>query len=108
MLGGVFNSGILATGAVAGAHYNYRPAPPEILAKTKRIEAVCRAHGVALADAALRFPLGHEAVSSVVLGAVSAEEISRNTKSLLRPIPQALWGDLKSEGLLRQDAPTPV
>ena len=43
----------------------------------------------------------------MVLGAVSAEEISRNTKSLARPIPQALWGDLKSEGLLRQDAPTP-
>jgi D-threo-aldose 1-dehydrogenase len=107
MLGGVFNSGILATGAVAGAHYNYRPAPPEILAKTKRIESVCRAHGVALADVALRFPLGHEAVASVVLGAVSAEEISRNTKSLARPIPQALWSDLKSEGLLRQDAPTP-
>ncbi|MBW0002275.1 MAG: aldo/keto reductase [Hyphomicrobiales bacterium] len=107
MLGGVFNSGILATGAIAGAHYNYRPAPADILAKTERIEEVCRAHGVALADAALRFPLGHAAVSSVVLGAVSADEISRNVKSLARPIPQALWRDLKSEGLLRQDAPTP-
>jgi len=107
MLGGVFNSGILATGAVAGAHYNYRPAPPEILAKTGRLEKVCRAHGVALADAALRFPLGHEAVASVVLGAVSAEEISRNTASLARAIPAGLWSDLKAEGLLRPDAPTP-
>jgi len=107
MLGGVFNSGILATGAIAGAHYNYKPAPPDILARTERLERICRAHGVALADAALRFPLGHESVASVVLGAVSAEEVSRNIASLARPIPQALWADLKSEGLLRQDAPTP-
>ena len=107
MLGGVFNSGILATGAVPGARYNYRAAPPDILAKVERIEGVCRAHGVGLADAALRFPLGHEAVASVVLGAVAPQEVERNVASLAKPIPAALWSDLKSEGLLRQDAPTP-
>jgi D-threo-aldose 1-dehydrogenase len=107
MLGGVFNSGILATGPVPGARYNYRPAPPEVLARTEHIEAVCRAHGVALADAALRFPLGHAAVASVVLGAASADEVSRNTRSLTRAIPQGLWSDLKTQGLLRRDAPTP-
>jgi D-threo-aldose 1-dehydrogenase len=107
MLGGVFNSGILATGAVPGAHYNYRAAPPDILAKTARIEEVCRAHGVGLADAALRFPLGHEAVASVVLGAVTPQEVRRNTASLALSIPQALWSDLKTQGLIRPDAPTP-
>ncbi|SEB98695.1 D-threo-aldose 1-dehydrogenase [Rhizobiales bacterium GAS191] len=107
MLGGVFNSGILATGAVPGARYNYRPAPPEILAKVARIEAVCHAHGVKLADAALRFALGHKAVGSVVLGAVTPDEVSRNATSLSAPIPAGLWSDLKTEGLLRQDAPLP-
>ena len=82
MLGGVFNSGILATGAVPGARYNYRPAPPEILAKVARIEAVCRAHGVTLADAARRFALGHPAVGSVVLGAVTPDEVRCNAASL--------------------------
>ncbi len=107
MLGGVFNSGILATGAVKGARYNYRPAPPDILAKVARLEAVCAAHGVKLADAALRFPLGHEAVASVVLGAVTPHEVERNVEALAAPIPSALWSDLKTQGLLRADAPTP-
>jgi D-threo-aldose 1-dehydrogenase len=108
MLGGVFNSGILATGAVAGARYNYRPAPPDILAKVARIEAICSAHGVRLSDAALRFPLGHAAIASVVLGAVTPQEVERNVASLVSPIPAALWSDLKTHGLLRPDAPTPV
>jgi D-threo-aldose 1-dehydrogenase len=107
MLGGVFNSGILATGAVAGARYNYRPAPPDVLAKVARLEAVCGAHRVRLSDAALRFPLGHAAVASVVLGAVTSDEVERNVASLASSIPAALWSDLKAEGLLRPDAPTP-
>jgi D-threo-aldose 1-dehydrogenase len=108
MLGGVFNSGILATGAIEGARYNYRLAPPDILAKVARIERVCQAHGVKLADAALRFPLGHETVASVVLGAVTPAEVERNTAALSTTIPAALWSDLKAEGLLRTDAPTPA
>ena len=108
MLGGVFNSGILATGPVPEARYNYRPAPPEIRQKVERIERVCRAHGVALADAALNFPLGHPAVVSVVLGGVAPEEVRRNVAAAARPIPAALWRDLKAEGLLRPDVPTPA
>jgi D-threo-aldose 1-dehydrogenase len=108
MLGGVFNSGVLATGAVSGARYNYRPAPADILAKVARIEEVCRSHGVRLVDAALRFPLGHEAVGSVVLGAVTPLEVERNVASLAAAIPPAFWADLKTEGLLRPDAPVPA
>ena len=108
ILGGVYNSGILATGAVEGARYNYRPAPPEIMARVRRIEAVCRAHAVALPDAALRFAMAHPAVASVVLGAVSAAEVARNVASLARPIPARLWSDLKAEGLLAADAPVPA
>jgi len=107
MLGGVFNSGILATGPVAGARYNYRVAPPDIIARVERVEKVCRAHGVALADAALRFPLGHPAVSSIVLGAVTPEEVQRNLASQAATIPSALWRDLGAEGLLARDIPVP-
>lgn len=108
LLGGVFNSGILATGAVAGARYNYRTAPPGILQRVGAIERVCGTHGVALAHAALAFVLGHPAVSSVVLGAVSPDEMHRNVALFARPVPAALWRDLKAERLLRDDAPTPA
>jgi D-threo-aldose 1-dehydrogenase len=108
LLGGVFNSGILATGAVAGAKYNYQDAPPDILAKVARIERVCQAHGVALPDAALHFALGHPAVASVVLGAQSPQEVERNVAGLSRAVPAALWADLKAERLLDANAPVPA
>jgi D-threo-aldose 1-dehydrogenase len=107
MLGGVFNSGILATGALSGAKYNYQDAPPEILAKVTHIERVCAAHGVALPTAALHFALGHPAVASVVLGAQSPEEVERNAAALGSEVPAALWSDLKAEHLLDADAPVP-
>lgn len=108
MLGGVFNSGILATGAVPGARYNYADPPPAILERVRRIEAVCARHAVPLARAALQFPLGHPAVSSVVLGAVTPGEVLRNVEAFGQPVTPELWGELKSEGLLAADAPTPV
>jgi D-threo-aldose 1-dehydrogenase len=107
MLGGVFNSGILATGPIAGAKYDYRDAPPGVLARVGRIDAVCRAHGVELAHAAVQFPLGHPAVSSVVLGAVTPGEVARNLDAFARPVPAALWRDLVDERLLSADAPVP-
>jgi D-threo-aldose 1-dehydrogenase len=108
ILGGVFNSGILATGAVSGAKYNYRDAPPEILAKVADIERVCAAHGVALPTAALHFALGHPAVASVVLGGQSPQEVERNVAALGSQMPTALWSDLKAEHLLDAEAPVPV
>lgn len=108
MLGGVFNSGILATGPIAGAKYNYVAAPPEILEKVRRIERVCKAHRVTLPTAAVQFCLGHPAVSSIVLGAVRPVEVECNVSALATRVPGGLWTDLKSEGLLDPAAPTPA
>jgi D-threo-aldose 1-dehydrogenase len=107
ILGGPYNSGILATGPVDGARYNYAPAPPAILDRVRRIEAVCAAHDVRLIEAALQFVMGHPAVRTVIPGAVSAAEVNANVALFARPIPTALWSDLKQAGLLRPDAPTP-
>jgi D-threo-aldose 1-dehydrogenase len=108
VIGSVYASGILATGATPGATYNYAPAAPEILEKTRRIEAVCQRHGVPLAAAALQFPLGHPAVAAIIPGAVRPEEVLRNLALLRLPIPAALWAELKALRLLHPAAPVPA
>jgi D-threo-aldose 1-dehydrogenase len=104
-LGGVFNSGILATGPVEGAWYNYNPAPPEILERTRRLENVCKRYGVRLIDAALRFPLAHPAIVSILVGAKLPHEARSAPELLTATIPPALWDDLKAEGLIHASAP---
>ena len=107
VIGGPFNSGILATGPKPGAFYNYAPASKEILERVRAIETVCKAHGAKLAEAALRFPLSHPAIVSVIPGGQRASEVRRNAEMLQTKLPAALWRDLKTQGLLRADAPTP-
>ncbi|MEM8690958.1 MAG: aldo/keto reductase [Pseudomonadota bacterium] len=104
--GGPYNSGILATGAKPGAYYNYDPAPQHIIDKVNRIEAVCTAHGVAMVDAAFQFPLLHPTHVSVIPGGQGVIEMDGNLKAAEAIVPQALWADLKAEGLMRMDAPT--
>ncbi|MDN3721654.1 aldo/keto reductase [Roseibium salinum] len=107
ILGGPYNSGILATGAVPGAKYNYADAPPEILEKVRRIEEICAAHSVPLIAAALQFVLGHPCVKTVIPGAVNAREVEANLAVLNTPVPAAFWSDLSASGLVREDAPMP-
>jgi D-threo-aldose 1-dehydrogenase len=108
VVGGVYNSGILATGARPGARYNYGEAPPEVLARTERIEVVCREFDVPLAAAALQFPLGHPLVASVIPGALSAAHVEQNVAAFRRRIPDELWSALRDARLLRADAPVPT
>jgi D-threo-aldose 1-dehydrogenase len=105
---GVFNSGILATGAVPGALYNYKPAPPEIIARVEKIAAVCKRHNVEMPHAAMQFSLAHPAVASIVLGAVHPDEVKRNIAAIVKPIPAAFWSEMKVEGLIPAHAPTPA
>ena len=107
VIGGPYNSGILATGAREGAFYNYDPAPPEILERVTRIQAVCESHGVRMVDAAFRFPLCHPAVVSVIPGGQAVAEMTSNLTAAAASIPDALWRDLKAEGLLSDAAPAP-
>ena len=101
VLGGPYNSGILATGAVPGALYDYAPASPAILERTRAIEAICRRHAVPLRAAALQFPLQHPAVATVIPGARDAAEVDENLRLMAHPIPYALWLELRQAGLIR-------
>ena len=105
VIGGPYNSGILATGPRESAWYDYAPAPPEILERVRRIQAICDGYGVRMLDAAFRFPLCHPAVVSVIPGGQSVAEMDSNRLAADAVIPNALWHDLKHAGLLRADAP---
>ena len=105
VVGGPYNSGILATGPKPGAHWNYAPAPDWVMQKAARLQGVCARHGVRLVDAAFQFPLRHPAVVSVIPGGQGLEEMASNLKAAQTKIPQALWDQLRDEGLIRADAP---
>lgn len=107
VLGGGFNSGILATGATEGAKYNYVPAPPEIMDKVRKIEAVCAEYNVPLPAAALQFVVAHPAIPSFMAGTRTVEQLTQNLKWFSHPIPTEFWSTLKAQDLLREDAPTP-
>lgn len=107
VIGGPYNSGILATGAVPGAHYDYRPADEAILARTRALEVVCRDHGVPLPAAAVQFAGTHPAVVSVVPGMRSVGELETNLRLFDLPIPKALWQDMRRAGLIDPAAPIP-
>lgn len=99
LLGGIFNSGILATGPIPGAKYNYADAPIEILARVRRIEQACVRHGVALHTAALQFPLRNPAVTTIVVGAASPAEVGAISAALGAEVPAVLWETLHDENL---------
>src|SRR5260370_1693227 len=104
VVGGPLNSGILA----GRDTWNYRTAPPEILARANAIRAVCERHGVPLVAAALQFPLAHPAVAAIIPGPRNAEEFRTHIGLLQHPIPAALWQELRPARPLPPEEPAPA
>jgi D-threo-aldose 1-dehydrogenase len=107
VLGGVMNSGVLADPR-ADSHFDYRPAPAEVVERARRLEAVCARHGVPLKAAAIQFPLAHPAVASLVAGVRGVGHLDDYPALMRLPIDPDLWTELRSEGLIPPDAPTPA
>jgi D-threo-aldose 1-dehydrogenase len=110
LCGGPFNSGVLATGARAGAntHYNYAPPPPEVLARVAKLEALCAEFDVPLQAAALQFPLAHPCVASVVAGSANGAESRNIIARFTHPVPGAFWSALRQRAMVHPDAPLPA
>jgi D-threo-aldose 1-dehydrogenase len=108
VVGGGFNSGILATGAVEGARYNYGPAPGHIIDRVRRLEALCREFDAPLPAVAMQLVAAHPAISSLIIGARNPAQVRQNVAWFERPVPSGVWDALKREKLLRDDAPTPA
>ena len=98
MAAGVFNSGLLAN-PVPGAPYRYAPAPSALVDRAQCLAAVCARHDVALAAAAIQFPDRNPAVTTLVVGARTADELRQDAALLATPVPDALWDDLRAEGI---------
>src|SRR6266566_1932833 len=102
--GGVFNSGVLA----GGGRYDYTPAPPEVLARARRLTDVCGRWDVPLSAAAVQFPLGHPAIVCVLVGCRSAAELDEDVTLFELDLPAGLWEELRAEDLLPAEAPVPA
>lgn len=109
VIGGPYNSGILATGTRRGAslHYNYGAAPQEVATRVRELETVCDRYNVPLAAAALQFPLAHPQVVSIIPGLESSEHVAETIRLYDTRIPPEFWDALRSAGHLRTDAPVP-
>jgi D-threo-aldose 1-dehydrogenase len=110
ILGGPFNSGILASG-VSGTgpfYYNYEPAPQVIIAKVAKLEALCADFNIPLAAAALQFPRAHPQICTVLAGFASAAQVAQSLAWMSEPIPLAFWQALREQGLTHPAAPLPL
>lgn len=107
--GGIFNSGVLAQGTRSNATptYNYEPASPSIIDRVRKIEVICEAYDVRLAEAALQFPLAHPAVSCVIPGIGKTEYVRKTMDFFNKSIPASFWAALKDEKILAVDTPVP-
>ena len=107
ILGGAYNSGILASDLGPDSYYDYRVAPPEILKKARQIRDVCARYNVPLKAAALQFVLAHPAVTTVIPGSSYPEHVHENVAMIQYDIPAELWDDLRGEGLIDESVPVP-
>lgn len=109
VIGGPYNSGILASGTKAGGapYYNYAAAPQRVIDRVKQLETLCDRYRFPLAAAALQFPLAHPAVASVIPGVANTKQITQTLALINTHIPVDFWRDLRSHGLVHAHAPLP-
>ena len=109
IVGGPYNSGILATGVLTKArpHYNYGPAPSNIIERVRKMEMIAERHGIPLPALALQFPLAHPQIASVIPGIGDARQVHHTVGLLATPIASHVWEELKEAALIRSEAPTP-
>ena len=107
-IGGPYNSGILARDLDGPVSFNYAPAPGDLVARARKLRAICDRHGVDLKAAALQFVLAHPAVATVIPGAQTVPELEENIRMAQQDIPAGVWSEMRLEGLIPEDAPVPA
>ncbi|HEY5761059.1 MAG TPA: aldo/keto reductase [Steroidobacter sp.] len=110
VVGGPYNSGILATGtrSAVAPRFNYEVAATNVVFRVRRLERVCREFNVPLPAAALQFPLAHPQVSSVIPGLAGREQVEQTMTYYRTRIPTEFWQELRSQNLIHEAAPLPA
>ena len=106
LLGGIYNSGILAD-PYGAAKFNYEDADATLVARAKALDALCKQHGTSLKAAAIQFVLAHPAVTVALQGARSAVEAAGNVAMANTHVPPAFWQELRARKLVDPRAPLP-
>nr|WP_079037070.1 aldo/keto reductase [Streptomyces silaceus] len=106
VIGGVFNSGLLADPR-PGARFDYVEAPPEVLARARALRTLAERHGTTLRAAALAFPFGHPAVASVLVGVRAPGQVTDAAAQFAARVPDDFWREARAEGLLPAEVPVP-
>ena len=107
LIGGVMNSGVLADPR-PGARFDYDPASPEILERARSLAETCERWSVPLRAAAIQFPFAHPAVAGLIAGVRRIEHLDEYPEFMRLPIPRGLWDELRANGLIDPEAPTPA
>ncbi len=107
VVGGPYNSGILARDLSQPVSFNYAPAPADLVERAKKLKVVCDRHKVDLKAAALQFVLAHPAIATAVPGAQTVAELEQNFAAVSAKVPAQLWAELKREKLIPAEAPVP-
>ena len=103
VVGGPYNSGLLA----GGRNFDYQEASPEMVARRDRIAVICARHGADIRSAALQFCAAHPVVAAIIPGAKHARKVQDNARLMAATVPAAVWKELRREGLIPENAPTP-
>ena len=108
IIGAPHSRGLLASDLSQASSFSHLPVQPELVERARRCKAVCDRHGVPLQAAALQFIMAHPAVASVIPGPRSIAEAEENFRMVEHPIPVDMWSDLRQQGLIPSDAPSPA
>ena len=101
IIGGPYNSGLLANADRQRATYDYKPVSDSLWDKAVSIRSVCGSYNVDIRAAALQYPLRHPAVAAVIPGMWKVDEVSKNIELFHTEIPSELWRELAAKGLSR-------
>jgi len=107
IIGGAFNSGLLAALDDEPLRYDYAEAPLWAIERVQKLRELCAAYDTSLPAAALQFCHAHPAVVCVIPGARNAAQVRQVVRWTQLPIDPEFWDALRERSLISPDVVVP-